>query len=60
MSGTIIVLGWFIAPVLNLGLNIGYGYVLLKKKELPSPVWLSYANFLLLLLQLFYHFILPS
>lgn len=59
VRGTVIVLGWFLAPFINLSANIGWLIRLLGKKEMNLPVWLGVTNLLFLLLQFFVHFILP-
>lgn len=60
VSGIIVVLGWFIAPFLNLAVNIWCGILLIKRKQVVLPVWLTIANLSFLLLQFFIYFILPS
>jgi len=60
VKATIITLGWFISPFLNLLVCIRYGIVLISKRILTVAVWLVVTNFLFLLLQFFVHFILPS
>ncbi len=60
INGMVIILGWFISPLLNLFACFSYVFVLAKKKQMPIPVWLVLANSLFLLLQIFIHFILPS
>lgn len=60
ISSTVITLGWFLAPILNLVVNIFYAMVLLKRKQLPAPKWVVTLNVFFLALQFFYHFILPS
>jgi hypothetical protein len=60
VKGTVIVLGWLIAPFLNFAANTAYFIVRLKGKNLNFPLWLAVTNFLFLLLQFFIHFILPS
>jgi len=60
VKATIITLGWFISPFLNLAVCIRYGIVLISKRILTVAIWLVVTNFLFLLLQIFVHFILPS
>jgi hypothetical protein len=59
IKSPIIILGWLLAPFVNLAANIGYFIRLLMKRESNLPVWLGVTNFLFLFLQLFIHFILP-
>ena len=58
MKGLIIILGWFISPLLNLGANIWYLILLVHRKLIQLPGWLVVTNLLFLFFQLFYHFIL--
>lgn len=60
LNEVVIVLGWFLAPFINLVVCIRYGIILIRKKNLTIPVWLVVVNFLFLILQFFVHFILPS
>ena len=60
VRGTILVLGWFLAPFINLSANIGYLVRIMGKKVVNLPVWLAVTNLLFLLFQIFIHLILPS
>ena len=60
IKNTIIILGWFLAPIINFGANMAYGFRLLNKKPLNIPIWLVVSNLVFLLFQIFIHFILPS
>jgi hypothetical protein len=60
VKGTVIVLGWFLAPFINLSANIGYLIRVMGKKPENLPVWLAVTNLLFLLFQFFIHFILPA
>ena len=60
VGGTVIVLGWFLAPFLNAFVNLWYGWLLLQKKSLPVQRWLAAANLLFFVTQIFIHFILPA
>ncbi|MEO7531934.1 MAG: hypothetical protein ABIS69_11000 [Sediminibacterium sp.] len=60
VKGTIVVLGWLLAPFVNLAANIGYLIRVMSKKEVNLPVWLAVTNLLFLALQFFINFILPS
>jgi hypothetical protein len=57
---TIGVLGWFLAPFLNLAVNIVYVFLFIRKKQDLLPGWLMLTNLLFLLAQIFVHFILPA
>jgi hypothetical protein len=59
VSHTVIVLGWFIAPFLNLFVNAWYGIRLIKKQPVLLPKWLIIVNLSVLFLQFFIYFILP-
>ncbi|MDB5210287.1 MAG: hypothetical protein JWQ30_1114 [Sediminibacterium sp.] len=60
VKGTMIVLGWFLAPFINLSANIGYLIRVIGKKEINLPVWLAVTNLVFVVFQFFFHFILPS
>jgi hypothetical protein len=60
VKGTLIVLGIFLAPFVNLAANIGYLVRVLGKKTVNLPVWLAVTNLLFLFIQFFIDFILPS
>ncbi len=53
------VLGWILAPFVNLAVNSWYAVLLIRKRPILLPVWLAVANFLFLLVEIFVHFILP-
>jgi hypothetical protein len=59
-ASIVIILGWLLAPFVNLAANIWYLTRLMRKRLINLPFWLAITNFLFLLLQVFYHFILPS
>jgi hypothetical protein len=52
VNNYIIILGWFVAPLLNFMLNILLMLNFFRKKENAIPSWLSITNFLMLLLQM--------
>ena len=54
LTSTIIIMGNFLALLINFCVNICYGVVLIKNKHelFKLPRWLIFANFLLFLLQL--------
>jgi hypothetical protein len=58
VRGTVIVLGWFLAPFINLAANISYLITRLRKKTSLIPVWLGVTNFLFLLMQILFDLIL--
>ncbi|MBV9988522.1 MAG: hypothetical protein JO301_12650 [Chitinophagaceae bacterium] len=60
ISGTILALGWIMAPFVNLIVCVLYGVRLLGRKPLGVRPWLVMLNFLFLLAQVFTHFILVS
>jgi hypothetical protein len=60
VKGTIIILGWFLAPFINLAANTSCLIRVISKKPVTIPVWLAAANLIFLLLQFFIHFILPA
>ena len=59
VKGVMIVLGWFLAPFINLAANIGVLIRKLAKRPIAVPVWLIVSNFSFLVVQIFIHFILP-
>ena len=59
IKSIIIILGWFLAPFINLSANIGYLIRLLKRSETNLPVGLGVTNLLFLFFQFFIYFILP-
>lgn len=60
VKSTIIVLGWFVAPFVNLAANLWFLSVRILGKLLPIPGWLAISNLLILVLQFFVYFILAS
>ncbi len=59
INGTIIVLGWLLAPFLNLLFNILYWVQRALRKPLQVPLWLVIANLLFLICQIIVYLILP-
>ena len=57
VNNYIIILGWFVAPVLNLFVAIAAFINLLSKKPNIVPAWLLICNILFLFFQIFYHFL---
>jgi hypothetical protein len=60
IGGTVIVLGYFVSPVMNLAMSIWFASLLLSKKQIPVKNWLIIATFLFLILQFIVFFILPA
>ncbi|MBI2282403.1 MAG: hypothetical protein IM598_01150 [Chitinophagaceae bacterium] len=60
VKSTIIVLGWFVAPFVNLAASLWFLSVRVLGKPLPLPGWLAISNLLFLVLQFFVYFILAS
>lgn len=60
ISALVLLLGWMVAPIQNMVANIWYGMVLLSKSKIRITRWLAIFNAILLLIQFFVYFILPS
>ncbi len=60
ITGIIVILGWLLAPFINLAAIIAWLIRRLQHKTANFPVWLAIINPVFLLLQVFVHFILPS
>lgn len=60
ISNMVIILGWMVAPFLNLVVNIWYGLLLLIKSGIKIPIWLALVNLLILQLQIYIYLILPA
>lgn len=60
LSAMVLLLGWIVAPIQNIIANIWYGLVLLSKSTIRLPLWIVAFNLVILLIQFFVHFILPS
>lgn len=60
IKSTIIVLGWFVAPFLNVVVNLWFLSARISGKPTGLAGWLAVTNLLFLLLQLFIYFILPA
>jgi hypothetical protein len=56
----VIILGWMVAPFLNLVVNIWYGLLLLIRSGIRIPIWLAFINLLILMLQIYIYLILPA
>lgn len=59
-SSAIIILGWFVAPVLTFIENIYLFWLFIRKQESGMPAWRIVATVLFLTAQIFVHFIMPS
>ncbi len=59
-SSAIVVLGWFVAPVLTLVENIYLFWLFIRKQDSGLPAWRIIATLLFLIAQIFVHFILPA
>jgi hypothetical protein len=53
----IIILGWFVAPFINLVVNGWWMTLRMNKKEIPVPKWLLITNFIFLIIQVFKHIV---
>lgn len=60
ITNIIIILGWLVAPFLNLIVNIWVGIALLNKPTGRLPLWLVLANSLFLITQIYVYLILPK
>ncbi len=58
-NAIIIILGWMVAPFLNLFVNGWYGVIFFKKALVRLPVWMIFFNLFLLIIQIYVYFILP-
>ena len=54
-----IILGWIVAPLISLGLNIWYLILFFKKVVNPVPYWLIIGNILFLIFELLNLIIFP-
>lgn len=59
-SETVIVMGMILAPILNMGLNLWYIILLLRRRQITVPSWLAIFNFILLVFQIVFYLILPA
>jgi hypothetical protein len=59
-SSAIIILGWFVAPVLTCIENIYLFWLFIRKQNPALPAWRILATVLFLIVQIFVHFILPA
>jgi hypothetical protein len=59
-SSVIVILGWFVAPILTVIENIYLFWSFVKKQESGLPPWRIVATVLFLTAQIFVHFIMPA
>lgn len=59
-SSAIIILGWFVAPILTLIENIYLFWLFIRKQDSGLPAWRIVATLLFLTAQIFVHFIMPA
>jgi len=59
-SSAIVILGWFVAPVLTVIENIYLFWLFIRKQESDLPPWRIVATVLFLTAQIFVHFIMPA
>ena len=59
-SSFIIILGWFVAPVLTFIENIYLFWLFIGKQDSGIPAWRIVATVLFLTAQIFVHFIMPT
>lgn len=60
VGDTTVVMGMILAPILNMGLNLWYIILLLSKRPITVPLWLTLFNFILLVFQIVFYLILPA
>lgn len=59
-SSAIIILGWFVAPILTIIENIYLFWLFIRKHDSEIPAWRVVATVLFLIAQIFVHFIMPA
>jgi hypothetical protein len=59
-SSVIVILGWFVAPILTVFENIYLFWLFIKKKDSGLASWRIVATVLFLMIQIFVHFIMPA
>ncbi|MBC7720889.1 MAG: hypothetical protein H7068_02635 [Pedobacter sp.] len=52
VNALILILGWFSAPLLNMGINIWWLLLLVQKKQPIAPKWLLRTNLTLFIFQM--------
>jgi hypothetical protein len=59
-SSAIIIMGWFVAPILTVIENIYLFWLFIRKRDTGLPAWQIVVTVLFLIAQIFVHFILPA
>jgi hypothetical protein len=59
-SSAIIILGWFVAPVLTFAENIYLFWLFILKHDSGLPAWRIVATVIFLTAQIFVHLIMPA
>jgi len=59
-SSVIVILGWFVAPILTVIENFYLFWLFIKKLKSGLPAWRIVATLLFFIAQLFVHFIMPA
>jgi len=59
-SSAIVILGWFVAPILTVFENIYLFWLFIRKQDSGLPAWRIIATSLFLIAQIFVHFIMPA
>jgi hypothetical protein len=59
-SSAIIIMGWFVAPILTVIENIYLFWLFITKQDTGLPAWQIVVTVLFLIAQIFVHFILPA
>ena len=59
-GSVIVILGWFVAPILTVFENIYLFWLFIKKQESGLSAWRIAVTVLFLTVQIFVHFILPA
>jgi hypothetical protein len=55
-----VVMGMVLSPIVNMSVNLWYLILLLSRKKVTVPLWVSLFNVFILLAQLFFYIILPA
>ncbi len=56
LKGFLIIMGWIVAPVLSVIVNLWRANLLLKRRESPVPRWLAAVNMAFFFFQLIFFF----
>jgi hypothetical protein len=60
VGSAIIILGWFVAPVLTFAENIYLFWLFIRKHDSGLPAWRIVATVIFLTAQIFVHLIMPA